>query len=43
MPKIYAELIAKGLKTIDDVPERIRKQVQDILKGGDDFIERFAA
>ena len=31
MAKIYAELIRKGLKTIDDVPERIRAQVQEIL------------
>lgn len=31
MVKIYAELIRKGLKTIDDVPERIRAQVQEIL------------
>lgn len=35
MPKIYAELIIKGKKTIEDVPDRLRKQVQDILKGGD--------
>lgn len=31
MAKIYAELIRKGLKTIDDVPEKIRAQVQEIL------------
>ena len=31
MVKIYAELIRKGLKTIDDVPEKIRAQVQEIL------------
>ena len=31
MAKIYAELIRKGLKTIDDVPERIRAEVQAIL------------
>ena len=31
MAKIYAELIRKGLKTIDDVPEKIRTQVQEIL------------
>lgn len=31
MAKIYAELIRKGLKTIDDVPERIRAQAQKIL------------
>ena len=31
MAKIYAELIRKGVKTIDDVPERLRKEVQRIL------------
>ena len=31
MAKIYAELIKKGLKTIDDVPARIQAQVKDIL------------
>lgn len=31
MAKIYAELIKKGLKTIDDVPEQIRDDVQAIL------------
>ena len=31
MAKIYAELIRKGLKTIDDVPERLRAEVQRIL------------
>lgn len=31
MAKIYAELIRKGLKTIDDVPERLRVEVQRIL------------
>nr|WP_278299797.1 CD1375 family protein [Ruminococcus sp. AF42-10] len=31
MAKIYAELIRKGFKAIDDVPERIRAQVQEIL------------
>lgn len=33
MAKIYAELIKKGLKTIDDVPEQIRDDVQAILDG----------
>ena len=32
MPKVYASLIKKGEKTIDDVPERLREQVQEILK-----------
>lgn len=31
MVKIYAELIRKGLKTIDDVPERLRAAVQALL------------
>lgn len=33
MVKIYAELIRKGLKTLEDVPEKLKKQVQQILKG----------
>lgn len=32
MAKIYAELIIKGKKTIDEVPERIREQVIKILE-----------
>jgi len=31
MAKIYADLIRKGKKTIDDVPERLRAEVQRIL------------
>jgi len=31
MAKVYADLIRKGLKTIDDVPERIKEQVRQIL------------
>lgn len=31
MAKIYAELIRKGLKTIDDVPARIRAEVEALL------------
>ena len=31
MAKIYANLIKKGLKTIDDVPENLREEVQAIL------------
>ncbi len=33
MAKVYANLIRKGLKTIDDVPEAIRDDVQAILDG----------
>lgn len=31
MAKVYADLIRKGLKTIDDVPERLKVDVQAIL------------
>ncbi len=31
MAKIYADLIKKGLKTIDDVPERLKQAVQALL------------
>ena len=33
MAKIYADLIRKGLKTIDDVPKQLRDEVQAILDG----------
>lgn len=33
MAKIYAELIKKGLKTIDDVPAKLKAAVQAILDG----------
>ena len=32
MAKIYAELIRKGKKTIDDVPEHLREEVLAILE-----------
>ena len=39
MAKVYADLIRKGLKTLDDVPDRLRVAVQEILdkaeNGGD--------
>lgn len=31
MAKIYANLIRKGLKTIEDVPTNLREAVQKIL------------
>ena len=31
MAKVYADLIRKGVKTIDDVPEKLRDAVQAIL------------
>ena len=36
MAKIYADLIRKGLKTIDDVPERLKEEVTKILEGDKD-------
>jgi len=33
MAKIYAALIKKGIKTIEDVPEHLREEVQRILDG----------
>lgn len=33
MAKIYAALIRKGLKTLDDVPARLRAEVERLLKG----------
>lgn len=31
MAKIYAALIRKGLKTIEDVPENLREQIKALL------------
>ena len=33
MAKVYADLIRKGYKTIDDVPAKLREAVQAILDG----------
>jgi hypothetical protein len=35
MAKVYAELIKKGLKTLDDVPESLKTTVQSLLDGDD--------
>lgn len=32
MAKIYAALIRKGLKTINDVPEHLREEVKKLLE-----------
>lgn len=32
MAKIYVALIRKGIKTIDDVPERLREEVEKLLE-----------
>ncbi|WP_168171675.1 CD1375 family protein [Oribacterium sp. C9] len=31
MAKVYANLIIKGVKTINDVPEKIRSEVVEVL------------
>jgi hypothetical protein len=33
MAAIYAALISKGKKTIDDVPEKLKEAVREILAG----------
>jgi len=33
MAKIYASLIIKGVKTLDDVPDKLKKAVKTILDG----------
>lgn len=35
MERVYADLIQKGLKTIDDVPERLRDKVRELLKAAE--------
>ncbi|EGG86866.1 MAG: CD1375 family protein [Enterocloster sp.] len=32
MAKIYAELIRKGIKTLEEVPEKIRAEVKELLE-----------
>lgn len=36
MAQVYADLIRKGLKTINDVPEKLRDEVKKILEGDAD-------
>lgn len=33
MAKIYAALIFKGVKTLDDVPDKLKEAVKAILQG----------
>lgn len=35
MAQIYARLIERGLKTLDEVPEKLRAEVEKILEGDD--------
>ena len=32
MAKVYADLIRKGLKTLNQVPERLREEVRRLLE-----------
>lgn len=34
MAKIYAALIIKGVKTMEDVPDKLKDAVKAILEGG---------
>lgn len=36
MARVYADLIRKGIKTIDDVPESLRAEVEAILAEGNE-------
>lgn len=36
MAAIYAALIRKGLKTLDDVPEKLKAAVQALVEGDTD-------
>lgn len=36
MARVYADLIRKGLKTIEDVPEKLKKKVEEILERGNE-------
>lgn len=36
MAKVYANLIRKGLKTLDDVPEKLKAAVQALVEGDTD-------
>ena len=42
MAKVYADLIRKGLKTIDDVPENLKATVQSLLGGDVGYLRRDA-
>lgn len=36
MAKVYADLIRKGLKILDDVPEKLKAAVQALVEGDTD-------
>ena len=35
MVKVYVNLVERGLKTLDEVPEKLRAEVEEELKGGE--------
>lgn len=37
MARVYADLIRKGVKTIDDVPKKLKETVKEIL--GEEIME----
>lgn len=37
MARVYADLIRKGVKTIDDVPKKLKEAVKEIL--GEEIME----
>lgn len=41
MAEVYASIIIKGLKTINDIPQRIREDVKEVLikRGRPDLAE----
>ena len=39
MAKIYAALIRKGIKTLDEVPARLRSTVEALLDAEDNVID----
>ena len=41
MIKVYYELIIKGLKTIDDVPEKLKEEVKVLLDSGSNDNQNF--
>ena len=38
MPIVYADLIRKGKKTIEDVPASLKEQVQALLDEGGEYV-----
>lgn len=39
MARVYADLIRKGLKTIEQVPDRIRETVRELIEPAPEEVE----